>query len=65
MKSDLLAILPAKLREDHLLTAAGRESHLKFRDLVLTQTSRIIFNRRRGGGGGVHRVEYELAVGAA
>ena len=65
MKSDLLAILPAKLREDHLLTAAGRESYLEFRDLVLTQTSRILFNRRRGGGGGVHGIEFEPAAGAA
>ena len=65
MKSDLLAILPAKLREDHLLTAAGRESYLEFRDLVLTQTSRILFNRRSGGGGGVHGLEFEPAAGAA
>ena len=64
MKSDLLAILPAKLREDHLLTAAGRESYLEFRDLVLTQTSRILFNRRRGGGGGVHGLEFGPAAGA-
>ena len=28
MKSDLLAILPAKLREDHLLTATGGTSYL-------------------------------------
>ena len=57
MKSDLLAILPAKLREDHFLTATGGESYLEFRNLVLTQTSRILFNRRRGAGGGVHGVE--------
>ena len=57
MKSDLLAILPAKLREDHLLSATGGESYLAFRKLVLTHTSRIFFNRRRGAGGGVHGVE--------
>ena len=58
-KSDLLAILLAKLREDHLLTAAGKESYIEFRDLVLMQTSRILFNRRRGGGGAVHGLEFE------
>ena len=62
MKSDLLAILPPKLREDHLLTAAGKESYIEFRDLVLMQTSRILFNRRRGGGGGVHGIDFEPAV---
>ena len=63
-KSDLLAILLAKLREDHLLTAAGKESYIEFRDLVLMQTSRILFNRRRGGGGAVHGLEFEPAAAA-
>ena len=62
MKSDLLAILPPKLREDHLLTAAGKDSYLEFRDLVLTQTSRILFNRRRGGGGCVRGLEFGPAA---
>ena len=36
MNSNLLTILPAKFREDNLLTAAGRELYPEFRDLVLT-----------------------------
>ena len=31
---------------------------------MLTQTSRILFNRRRGGGGGVHGLEFGPAAGA-
>ena len=64
MMSDLLAILLAKLREEYLVTAAGRESYLEFRDLILTQTSRILFSRRRGCGG-LHRVDYQPVPGAA
>ena len=65
IKSDLLAIFPAKLREDHLLTAVGRESYLEFRDLVLTQTSYIFFNSRRGGGAGFQRIEHKPASSSA
>ncbi len=49
MKSDLLSILPARLREDLLWNASGKESYIEFRDMVITQTARILFDRRRGG----------------
>ena len=48
-KSDLLAILPARLREDLLWNASGKESYVEFRDMILTQSARILFNRKRGG----------------
>ncbi len=49
MKSDFLAILPARLREDLLWHASDPGDFLAFRDMVTTQAARILFNRRRGG----------------
>ena len=47
-KSDLLAILPVEIRE-HLLWYAtdSNRSFLEFRDLVLTQTNKILHTRRK------------------
>ena len=49
MSSDVLAMLPTKLREDHPSTAARKDTCIEFRDMVLAQTSTILFNRCRGG----------------
>ena len=57
-KSDLLAILPSRLREDAGVasSASGKEPYIEFRDMILTQSARILFNRKRGG---VNNVEEE------
>ena len=66
-KSDLLAILPSKLQSDLLWNSTNpRESYQEFRDLILTQSARILDLNRRTGRGGVHAVEptvgYEPAM---
>ena len=53
MKSDLLAILPERLREDLLWNASEPRPYIEFRDMVSTQAARILFNRRRAGIHGV------------
>ena len=55
-KSDLLAILPARLREDLLWNASGKETYIAFRDMVLVQSARILFDRNRSKPG-VHAVD--------
>ncbi len=50
MKSDLLAILPYKLREDLLWSAQDPRDYQQFRDMVISQAAKTLFNRRRGGG---------------
>ena len=47
-KSDLLAILPATLRENLLWQASDRGDFYQFRDMVLSQTQKVIMNRKRG-----------------
>ena len=50
MKSDLVAILPARLREDLLWQATDpSQDFMAFRDHVTTTAARILSNRRRGG----------------
>ena len=57
-KSDLLATLPAKLQSDLLWNSTNpKESYREFRDLILTQSARILDLQRRTGRGGVHAVE--------
>ena len=57
MKSDLLAIFPARLREYLLWHASDPGGFLAFRDMVTTQAARILFNRRRGGVNSVNEPE--------
>ncbi len=57
MKSDLTAILPAKLREDLLWSATDPRSFTAFRDMVIAQSARTLAARRRGGG--LHTVNEE------
>ena len=53
-KSDLLAVLPHKLREDLLWNSTGSETCEGFRDTVLAQGARIFSLRKKGG---VHLVD--------
>ena len=56
-KSDLLAILPAKLQSDLLWNSTDpKESYQRFRDTILTQSARIVDLNRRQGRGGAHAV---------
>jgi hypothetical protein len=56
-KSDLLAILPTKLQSDLLWNSTNpSEAYEQFRDLILTQSARIVDLARRQGRGGVHAV---------
>jgi hypothetical protein len=67
MKSDLLSILPGKIREDQsilrdaLNIAVDFES---FKSTVVAYAARLLFERRRGGGG-FHTVEPERPAAAA
>ncbi len=47
-KSDLLAISPASLRENLLWQASDKGDFYQFRDMVLSQTAKVIRNRKRG-----------------
>ena len=55
-KSDLLSILPNKLREDLLWNSTGNETYEEFRDTILAQSARIISLRRKGGANNVNNV---------
>ena len=46
-KSDLLAVLPAELRETLLWRATDPGSFEGFRDMVLTQCGKVLMNRKR------------------
>ena len=56
MKSDLLAILPAALRENLLWQASDTGSFQKFRDMIVSQAAKVNFNRRKMA---VHNVNHE------
>ena len=47
MKSDLLAILPAALRENLLWQASDTGTFQKFRDMVVAQAAKVAMNRRK------------------
>ena len=53
-KSDLLAILPDSLRRDLLWHATDGGSFEKFRDMILSQSQKVILNTRRGINAVVH-----------
>ncbi len=55
-KSDLLAVLPAELRETLLWRATDAGSFEDFRDMVLTQCGKILMNRKKLH---VHNVDHE------
>ena len=56
LKSDLMAILPAKMREDPLVLQAkiSGATYPEFANMVRAQASQIIFNRRPAHRGGLH-----------
>ena len=59
LKSDLMAILPLKMKEDPLVLQAklsGATYH-EFANMVRAQASQLIFNRRPAARGGLHAVE--------
>jgi len=55
-KSDLLAVLPAELRETLLWRATDPGSFEGFRDMVLTQCGKVLMNRKRLH---LHNVDHE------
>ena len=55
-KSDLLAVLPASLRENLLWQASDKGDFYQFRDMILSQTAKVIMNRKRGH---LNAVEHE------
>ena len=59
LKSDLMAILPAKMREDPLVLQAkiSGASYQEFANMVRAQASQIISNRRPAHRGGLHAVD--------
>ena len=61
MKSDLLSILPKVIREDQSILRDALNNTLEFetfKNTVVQQAARLLFERRRGGGG-LHTVEPE------
>ena len=56
LKSDLLAILPAGLRENLLWQASDTGNFQKFRDMVVAQAAKVTLNRRKMA---VHHVQEE------